>query len=330
MYNIKINILVLTILLAVAACFTACKKESALTPETVFNGGIKLPQGWSKYDTTIQSFYDSTGTYIGYKFDNEADLRFFMMGIPNMPLSIAPPVLAVQVDSSKQGDIDTLNMAVDYVINGLLRKSYSNKLLKQLLPYKILLYKYGRALIDNKTKPTAFDTTSIANSILGSVSSANNMVEGFNNIGLGIIRQMSSFSLPAGYSTSDKASFHQLLWVGTGSSGAIARGKIKIAPGFDITDYATLTNLWTNLPLPRSGATVDSLCQASGTLTYMKNAQLDYASFIKNIATRTPDSFANLYLGARDPNGIRQKKRDAVIAFFKNEYNYNIENAWNQ
>lgn len=327
---------VLLLMIGVVFFSISCKKEAALTPETVYDGAPKLPQGLSKYDTTIQHFYDSTGTYIMYKFSNEGDYRFFVKGVAGIGILLPPAVLAVQVDSSKQGDIDTLNMAVDYVINTLLRKNYSNKLLRQLLPYKILLYKYGRALTVNNAKPTGFDTATVATSLLGGPTLAANLSEGFNCLGMGIIRQASSFSFPTGYTAANAKIFHQLLWVGggttqTGTNGAVGKGRIPIPDAFKVTDYGALTAQWNALPQPRSGISVDSLCMLAGTLVYQQNALSDYSDFIKKMAGSTNSAFESLYLTATaDPKGLRRKKRDAIVSFFKNEYGYDIENAWNR
>ncbi len=322
----------LVVLFCLPVLLLACKREVALTPEKVYSGAVQLPQGLSEYDTTIQNFYNSTGTYIAYKFDNEGDLRFFMKGIPGTGITIPPGVYAIQIDSTKQGDIDTLNMAIDYVVNKLLRPTYPDKLMRQLLPYKILLYKYGRALTASKTAPTGYDTAAVMAGMMGGPVLATNLAEGFNCLGLGIVRKAASFSLPAGYSASNKKTFHQALWTGntaqSGANGAIGKGRIPMPAGFKLTDYAALANLY--LQYKDNRIILDSVCRANGTLAYMKDQMVDYMDYINKISANTRENFNLIYLDATDSKGLCARKRDVIVDFFKSEYNYDIENSWNR
>lgn len=327
------KLLTLLLTICISVIFVACKREGALTPEKIYSGAPVLPQGWSIYDTTIQNFYDSTGTYISYKFDNESDFRFFMKGVSNVGILTPPAVYAVRIDSTVQTDIDTLNMAVNYLVNGLLRKSYPVKLLRQLLPYKILLYKYGRALTVKTSAPTGFDTASVSAAAAGGPTLATNLAEGFNCLGLGIVRKTSSFSLPAGYSTTNKKSFHQALWVGnslqSGATGAVGQGRISIPAGFKLTDYAQLANL--NALYKDNRIVLDSVCRANGVLgNYMKDVVTDYKDYITKIASNTRATFDAMNIQTSDYKGLCAKKRDAIVNFFKTEYNFDIENSWNK
>ncbi|MBB6502520.1 hypothetical protein [Pedobacter cryoconitis] len=278
-----------------ALLVNSCKKTDApLTPSSTPEPGFKVPQGNHDYDARIVDYYNRFGTYILYKFSQQ-DINWT---VPSTTTAFLPY-------TSVPADTLYINPELDLLQNTFF-KYYADSTLKSHLPLKFFLCS---SLIYNKLQVNAFLLT-INNTYLG----------GYQSFAVGGVNSSISTINPAVYRGDVNFSFLKMMDVQL----KIPRSSIFLAA----SDYTTAV----------SGTQADRYKRGFlGSTTGLTPASTDWQSYIQAIVynpysfltdpntTATDVTARGILTAVKDPTGLIRKKYAAMIAFYKQQYNIDLQ-----
>jgi hypothetical protein len=278
--------LILPTLLVGIMMLISCKKEAAIQPDTL-QPEYTLPQGNHDYDTRIVNFQHKYGTYILYKFTDK-DFRWNI----NAQISYV----------ADQGDQNNITPALNALDEYLLHY-YNDDFLKKTLPYKIMLSARIRQVVyDPWASVVTLDTLDTP---VASASAFSHIAFGYANDQLA---NMSADELKQ-----MKTALHTEFW-----KQAINTKKVKFSPVFvEATPDYTLVGSWN---VKNYGV----LGEPGVNSTYTPSS--DFTAYIQLIASTTQEELEKtLFLPGNDPNGKYRLKYNAIINYYKLEYNINLQ-----
>lgn len=266
---------------ALSIILLSCKKEAVLKPEQI-SPMYTLPQGNHAYDTRIVDFYNKNGTYILYKF-NSNDFRW------NITNHI--PYMAEEADENWVEP--SLNFLDDQLFS-----FYNPAVLKQILPYKIILASKIRALVpsENELIPDPLDIPVM------STYAYSHLAFGNCNSQLPL---MTAIEIQKA-----KSQLHTSLW-----SSAIQGERIELPPVFiSATNYANV--------YPFNVAQHGVFFQENGFFTLVQD-MLDYVNLITSNTKTELES--TLFIPEKDPLGRFRFKYNAIIEYYKTNYQIDLQ-----
>jgi hypothetical protein len=274
----KVSI-IFTAVFLMAMTIIGCKKDAPIRPDQL-EAEYKLPQGDHPYDRTILDFYQKYGTFFLYKF-NSKDFRW------NITANI--PYTADQADEAYVAP--ALEM-----LDKKLFSFYSEDLLKQVLPYKIILSSRIREIktaynggLDTLERP------------VNSASSTSHFAFGMVSARLG---QLNAAELKV-----MKGDLHQGFWM-----QAIYGGKLQVPPLFaSSTDYSMVGEF----SRKNYGVFV-----VRDNMTFKE----DMGDYINAITSHSYQELeAQVFNTENDPRGRFFYKYKVIVNFYKAEYKIDLQ-----
>lgn len=273
----------------------ACKKKEVdLIPTEEPEPGFKLPQGSNDYDQRIMGYYQRWGTYVLYKFSKQ-DIDWRVTGYDTYYKSV--PALE-----------NYINPQLDLLENTFF-KYYADSTLKKYLPVKVFLC--SSLMAGTVTTQVDAYLLSLANTNIGGYQSF--AVNGANANVLAINKTL--------FRANINFSFLRMMDVTAKMEKSITF--------FTLTDYATPVTGSTVADRYKRGflgstATLPSF--ATDWHAYIQAIVANPYSYLTDVNTTAADVTAKGILSpVKDPNGLIKRKYDAILKFYKDRYNIDLQ-----
>lgn len=295
------------VLLIVALCATACKKEGALTA-TPDETGYSVPQGTKGYDTTILNLYNKYGTYFLYRFSDK-DTYWTPTGWKNST-----------VDTNGLWSTGYLVTTADtgYVakqlglVNKLWLTYYSDVFLKKFLPAKIMLC----ASLDSIWSVTLFNPTRYIKNV--------KIVAGYYNYD----------NISVSYGSSAVTTM-----TASDSIKFLAKVNLVFMQSIAARNLSAPTNAFSSIPTYANTFANQAAAYAQGIITISYNPrspQLDWNAYIEAMVSRsetnlnksTPNtdvSYMGILSATKDSNGKIRQRYNIIRNYFITNYGVDLQ-----
>jgi len=267
------------------------KKEAVLTPTTTPEPGFKIPQGNHDYDQRIVSYYNRWGTYVLYKFSQQ-DIAWQVTKNDIIYTSVPADTLYIN---------QQLNL-----IESTFFKYYADSTLRKYLPAKFFLCS---SLIFSKVQRNAY-MLPFTNGNFGGVGSfaASGGNSTISTIDPAVYRADLNFSFLKMMDLQFKMS-ESTVFLGTSDYTTAITGTQadRYKRGF----------LGVTSAVPASSVDWQSYIQAIVSNSY---------AFLTDPNTTAADvSNRGILSPVKDVNGLVKRKYDAMIAYYKTQYNIDLQ-----
>ena len=274
-----------------------CKKKEVLEP-SVSKIEYKLPQGTNAFDTDLVNIYQNYGSYFLYKFNPAVDFAW-------VPAAVGVDNLFSSKFSCEQADEATVAKVLPFVQKNWL-SLYPDTFLKRTLPFKVLLAKNQKRLVNPNSNDYTLSNTGLTSGTFP------NTILGYYHITL------SNFSASFDAMTStQKASFkgdmHIEYW-----NYMLSTGKVAIA-----TNFASVSNY--TLTVSASTMYVNGFLDTRAKS--QTNPQLyDLRTYVKAITNNSKATLDNTILKpTNDTKGLVKQKYNLVINYYKTVHNVDLQ-----
>lgn len=276
---------------------SGCKKKEVLEPGDA-KIEYKLPQGTNAFDTDLVNIYQNYGSYFLYKFNPAVDFAW-------VPAAVGTDNLFSTKFSCEQADEASVAKVLPFVQKNWL-SLYPDTFLKRTLPFKVLLAKNLKRLVNPSSNDYTLSNTGLTsgtfpNTILGYYQiTISNFSPSFDAMTL---LQKSLF----------KGDMHIEYW-----NYMFATGKVSMATGFALVSNYTLT-------------VSSSTMYANGFLDTRAKSQTnpqfyDLRTYVKAITNNSKATLDNTILKpTNDTKGLVKQKYDLVVNYFKTVHNVDLQ-----
>ncbi|MDR6782762.1 hypothetical protein ABIE26_000751 [Pedobacter africanus] len=276
---------------------SGCKKKEVLEPGDA-KIEYKLPQGSNAFDTDLVNIYQNYGSYFLYKFNPAVDFAW-------VPAAVGTDNLFSTKFSCEQADEAAVAKVLPFMQKNWLNL-YPDTFLKRTLPFKVLLAKNLKRLVNPNTSDYTLSNTGLTSGTFP------NTILGYYHI------TISNFSASFDAMTLPQKAFfkgdlHIEYW-----NYMFSTGKVGMASGFAQVSNYTLT-------------VSQSTMYANGFLDTRAKSQnnpalYDLRTYVKAITNNSKATLDNTILKpANDTKGLVKQKYNLVINYYKMVYNVDLQ-----
>ncbi|TCD11609.1 hypothetical protein EZ449_04935 [Pedobacter frigidisoli] len=290
----KNRILIITIFLVM---LLGCKKEETLQP-SVTKIEYTLPQGSNAFDADIVTLFKNYNSYFLYKFNPAIDFAW-------VPAALGTDNLFSTKFSCEQADEAYVAKVLPFAKNNWL-SFYPDTLLKRALPFKVLLAKNLKRLVNPNSADATLSNTGLTSNTLP------NTILGYYHIT--ISNNSANFdAMTAAQKVLFKGDLHIEFW-----NYMLNTGKVVMPPTFTTGSNYTLT-------------VSASTMYVNGFLDTKAKAQTnpalyDLKTYIKAITNNSRATLDNTILKAtNDTKGLVKQKYNIVINYYKTVHNIDLQ-----
>lgn len=284
----KTIIKVILVITGLVTIGSGCKKEKVIKNAEV-SLPYKIPAGNHSFEQRIVDFYKKYGRVILYDY-KQSDFRYNVNG--NLLYVALLP------------DTNYVANALDS-LDKYLFDTYSEEMLKKLLPYKIILSSEIRGVFTTQTVVAPGDTLP---GLINALGTFNQLAFGHTHNRLATLSNEEIKNI--------RRDLHKELW-----KEATAAGKIEVPQAF-------------HKGLNYNYASEFSYYNTYGLLEYHLKGNTMYSDlgeYVGYITSRSQEELNNTVLSpATDPLGIYREKYNLVVDYYKQKYQVDLQAIGNQ